>query len=81
MDLQNAFYLAALIFLGLGIVFVVGCIAFLAFLFFSVRSAKKYLSENLDSLIHDAKSKKSSAVNFGLFLLGSALSKIKDKKR
>lgn len=77
MDLQNAFYFASLIFLTLGIIFFLGCIAFLAFLFFAFRNAKNKLGDSIDTIIDDTK-KKSNTANFGLFLLGTVLKKLKN---
>jgi len=76
MALQNAFYLAALIFLLLGILFFLGCIGFLIFLFFSFRNAKAKLSQSVDTVMDEMKTKSATA-NFGMFLLGSILKKIK----
>lgn len=79
MDLQSAFYLAALIFLILGIVFFIGCIAFLALLFFTFRSAKNQLGERIENVI-DYSKKKSATTGLGLMLVGKILSKLKNNK-
>lgn len=79
MDLQNAYYLAALVLMLMGIVLLVGCIIFLTYLFLFFRSMKSQLSESVNTLI--AASRKKSAL-FGViaYLLGSILRKTKEKQ-
>ena len=78
MDLQNTYYVFALVFMSLGIIFLFGCIGFLAFIFFMVRGTQKQIGKTVDRLAESAENP--SGVNgIGTYILGTIIKKIRGK--
>lgn len=64
----------------LGVVFLLGCIALLIFLFISFRSGKKYISETSERFLTSA-GKAGGAAGIGMFILRTILHGIKSRAR
>jgi hypothetical protein len=76
MDLQNTYYLVAIILMLLSVIFVLGCIAFLAFVFLIIRSAKNNLKQAKEKFSASAV-KASNFTGIAMFIGSKILQKFK----
>jgi hypothetical protein len=76
MDLQNIYYLVAILLMLLSVIFVLGCIAFLVFFYLMIRSAKNNLKQAKEKFSANA-AKASNFTGIAMFIGSKILQRIK----